>query len=213
MRLLASTLLFLALSFGAAAQSQPVDTLPAPADGGAVSLRDYITTRFDQLKQLVDERDRLRDTQYAQRFEAQQKALADALQATQKSAADALQAIKETTSNTLAAAKEAVAKAENANEKRFESQNEFRQTLTDQQATFVTKAEADARQQASILQIKALEDDMSKLVSRMDEERSRGEGAGNLWFVITSVIGFLVVVITCSLAVMAFNRQRTPGKA
>ncbi len=64
----------------------------------------------------IDERDR----QYSQRFDAQEKAVAAA----------------------LAAAKEAVTKAEAAAEKRFDSVNEFRNTLKDQTATFLTRGEA-----------------------------------------------------------------------
>jgi len=41
----------------------------------------------------------------------------------------------------LSAAKEAVTKAEVATEKRFESVNEFRQTLSDQTSSFIPRAE------------------------------------------------------------------------
>lgn len=69
-----------------------------------------------ELNLIVNERDR----QYGQRFDAQEKAVAAA----------------------LAAAKEAVVKAEAASEKRFDSVNEFRNTLKDQTATFITRGEA-----------------------------------------------------------------------
>ena len=60
-----------------------------------------------------------REKANAQRFDAQEKAVAAA----------------------LAAAKEAVLKAEVSNDKRFESVNEFRNTLKDQQGTYVTRTE------------------------------------------------------------------------
>ncbi len=69
-----------------------------------------------ELNLIVNERDR----QYGQRFDAQEKAVAAA----------------------LAAAKEAVVKAETAAEKRFDSVNEFRNTLKDQAGTFITRGEA-----------------------------------------------------------------------
>src|SRR6186713_1573425 len=66
------------------------------------------------------------------RFDAQDKAVLSALSA-QGKAVDAA----------LAAADRAVAKAEAAAEKRFESQNEFRGTLTDQARTFMPRTEAE----------------------------------------------------------------------
>jgi hypothetical protein len=60
----------------------------------------------------------------------------------------------------LQAAKEAVGKAEIASEKRFDSVNEFRQSLSDQTATFIPRTEYD-------VQYKSLDDKVnaiSKLV-------------------------------------------------
>lgn len=158
-------------SFAASAQGT-VDTIPRPSNDD-VSLRDYTSSRIDHLQQVMDERDR----QYAQRFEAQQQALNAALQAA-----------KEAVANALSAAKEAVTKAEEASNKRFDSVNEFRQTLTDQASTFMSKAEADAR-------LKAVEDDISRIASR-------SEGANNLWLVIGGliVIGFAAASFALNLS-------------
>jgi hypothetical protein len=49
------------------------------------------------------------------------------------------------TTAAFAAAEKALAKADAAMEKRFDSVNEFRQTLTDQAATFIPRAEAEQR--------------------------------------------------------------------
>jgi hypothetical protein len=73
-----------------------------------VSLKEY----FEAL--LAD-----RDLRYQQRFDAQSKAIQDALTAAEK----------------------AVVKAEVATEKRFEGVNEFRQTLSDQAANFISRKE------------------------------------------------------------------------
>lgn len=181
MRLFASALLFLALSFGAAAQT--VDQIPATDQD--VSLRDYTSSRIDQLQKVMDERDR----QYAQRFDAQQQALTAALQAA-----------KEAVANALSAAKEAVNKAEEASNKRFDSVNEFRQQLADQASSFMGKAEADAR-------LKALEDDIARLTARLDEARSRSEGASNLWAIIA---GGVVLLVALGGLAIAFRR---PTKA
>lgn len=184
MRLRLAALAFLALSFGAAAQS--VDTIPANKDD--VSLRDYTSSQVEALKAVMDER----DERYGQRFEAQQEALSAALDAAKEQVANALQA-----------AKEAVLKAEDAANKRFEGVNEFRQTLVDQAGTFMTKAEADAR-------LKAAEEDIRALTARLDDERSRGEGATTLWAIIVGVIGVAVLVIGFAITL---NRQRTLSKA
>lgn len=64
-----------------------------------------------------------RDRRYAERFEAQEKAVGAA----------------------LASAEKAVDKAERSNERRFEVANEFRGQLADQAATFMPRAEADLR--------------------------------------------------------------------
>jgi len=71
------------------------------------------------LRDLIDER----DVRYEQRFKA----------------------MDEKTSLALTASEKAVAKAEIATEKRFDSVNEFRGQLKDQAATLVPRAEADSR--------------------------------------------------------------------
>jgi len=72
------------------------------------------------------------DTKYTERFEAQQIAMATALTA-QKLAVD----------TALGAADRAVTKAEVAAEKRFDSVNEFRGLVADQQRTLMPRAESE----------------------------------------------------------------------
>jgi phosphopantetheinyl transferase (holo-ACP synthase) len=64
-----------------------------------------------------------KDKRYEQRFNDQEKAVSAA----------------------LTAAKEAVVKAETAAEKRFDSVNEFRKTLSDQTSTFIPRPEYTQR--------------------------------------------------------------------
>ena len=98
-----------------------------------------------------------------QRFDAQEKAVAAA----------------------LAAAKEAVAKAETAAEKRFDSVNEFRSTLKDQQATLMSRSEA-------LAVIKAMEDKIQTNDARISQVVSRAEGASLLWNGISAVVGLAI---------------------
>lgn len=87
----------------------------------------------DTLAQHVAELMGANDRRYSERFDAQEKALADALLAAKEAGAAA-----------ISTTKEAVTKAENANEKRFESVNEFRNTLKDQATHFLTRTESVA---------------------------------------------------------------------
>jgi hypothetical protein len=111
----------------------------SPSD--TIALKEY-------LSQVITERDR----QYAQRFEAQQKAVDAALVAQDKATSAAFAAAKEAVAAALAAqeratnaaftaANSAVSKAETANEKRLDSVNEFRSQLKDQASNFVTRTE------------------------------------------------------------------------
>lgn len=118
-------------------QSQESKILPFDS----VAIKEY-------LSQVIAERDR----QYAQRFEAQQKAVDAALVAQDKATSAAFAAAKEAVAAALAAqeratnaaftaANSAVTKAETANEKRLDSVNEFRAQLKDQAGNFVTRTE------------------------------------------------------------------------
>lgn len=73
---------------------------------------------------------------------------------------------KEMTAQALASADKAVLKAEVAAEKRFESVNEFRATLSDQQSQLATKTEVNLR-------FKALEDRVSGVVEDGRELKGR----------------------------------------
>ena len=80
---------------------------------------DAILEKISNIRTLMDERDR----RYEDRFTA----------------------MDEKTGLALTSSKEAVTKAEIATEKRFDSVNEFRNTLKDQAATLLSRSEAEAR--------------------------------------------------------------------
>ena len=102
----------------------------------------------DTLKMYVD-----------QRMIDQEKAMEKAFVAQEKAVASAFDA-----SNT------AIVKSELASEKRFESVNEFRQTLSDQAASFLPRAEADRVTSSNAEKIQGLTDRLN----RMD---AQGEGS------------------------------------
>jgi len=80
------------------------------------------------------------------RFDAQDKAVTAALAAQEKAVAAA-----------LAAADRAVAKAETAAERRFESQNEFRGTLTDQARTFMPRMEYESAHKSLVEKVESVQ--------------------------------------------------------
>lgn len=95
--------------------------------------------RYDALVQMIAEADR----RYEERFVAQNKAMEVAFTASEKAVTAALTAQKEASSADLLAQKEAVGKAEIASEKRFESVNEFRASLSDAQARNISRTEVE----------------------------------------------------------------------
>lgn len=77
----------------------------------------------------------------------------------------------------LQAAKEAVTKAEMATERRFESVNEFRQTLSDQAGTFISRTE------------------FNSLKERMDREEGRAGGITDGWKWLIGIAALAVPVV------------------
>lgn len=104
-----------------------------------------------------------RDLRYQQRFEAQTSAIHAALLAAEK----------------------AVTKAETANERRFESVNEFRETLSDQAATFISRVEFEALRSAYAERIR-------ELAERLDKTEGRSSGLTSGWgYLIGAVVAYL----------------------
>src|ERR1035437_6161810 len=77
---------------------------------------------------------------------------------------------KEAVLAALASTKEAINKAEQANEKRFDAVNEFRSTLSDQQAKLLNRTEYESNHKALIEKIDGVENRIN-----------RTEGASNVY--------------------------------
>jgi hypothetical protein len=84
----------------------------------------------------------------------------------------------------LSASKEAITKAEVAIERRFESVNEFRSTLTDQTSSFPSKVE-----------LHALADRVTDLATRLDRQEGRGAGVSALFGYMVAVVTVVVIVV------------------
>jgi Fe2+ transport system protein B len=148
-----------------------VATLDRRFDTSHSDLKEYIAQRF------IDT-----DLRYQQRFDAQTKAL-DA----------ALAAQKEAVQTALVAAEKATMKAEQASEKRFDSVNAFRETLTDQTATFIPRSEAEAR----LNSISEKVDDL-KLGATTTAGRSSGLQSG--WGYLLAGVSVIVLVVNFAIA-------------
>jgi hypothetical protein len=139
------------------------------------------------------------DKRYEQRFDASQKAIELGFSA-QKSAVDAA----------LAAADRAVIKAELAAEKRFESVNEFRGTLEDQQNTLMPRAEAVAEIKGINAKLDAglrgLEEKNADLRKQIDDLLAERAGLRGGWGYAVGAVGLL---LSCaSLIALGFGLLR-----
>ena len=188
----------LVLATPAFAQVQPQPPTPLSPDN----------TTIREIAAILAERDR----QYAQRFEAQQKAVDAALASAEKAVAAALVAQDKATAAAFAAqgkatdaafaaANEAVKTAQQANDKRLDSVNEFRGQLRDQAGTLATRAEVE-------VQFKSMGDKLNELSKGLTEMRARSEGAATLWTAAIAVLMLLIGAIT--VALLMFRRLRQP---
>jgi hypothetical protein len=100
-------------------------------------------------------------------------------------------AAKEAVGVAMAAADRAVLKAEGAAERRFESVNEFRNTLADQQRSLMPRTEAEIRLAALDARLVALE-----------QARSAKGGAKEGWGFAVGVVGLIAVVLTIMRALL-----------
>jgi hypothetical protein len=102
-----------------------------------------------------------------------------------------LQAEKSVTA--LAASDKAILKAEIAVEKRFESVNEFRQTLLDQTNTFITKVEFESLRETSGTRL-------LDLSSRLDKIEGRSVGLNAGWVYLLGILAAVGTVISVIIA-------------
>ncbi|MEK6884907.1 MAG: hypothetical protein AABY22_35075 [Nanoarchaeota archaeon] len=95
---------------------------------------------------------------------------------------------KEDIINIMSSSEKAILKAETATERRFDSVNEFRQTLSDQQNNFARKEEIDVR-------FKSLEDKMNTALASQQNQKGWFSGVGSLWVFIVGLFGIIAVIL------------------
>jgi len=89
----------------------------------------------------------------------------------------------------LAATKEAILKAETATDKRFDSVNEFRQTLTDRDRLNMPRTETE-------LLVKGLSDRLKVIEDGRTRNSGEWSGAKNLWAIIIAAAGIVFGLIS-----------------
>lgn len=128
----------------------------------------------DMLLMLFEERDK--------QYQNQLLHLKEAVGSLKEAIALALAGQEKAVAAALAAAKEAVTKAEIANEKRFDSVNEFRKALSDLTSLFIRKSEAEL----NFKNLESLIKELTVRVSAINDKQIQGsgkiEGAHALWF-------------------------------
>lgn len=137
------------------------------------NLKELHAEKFISLSKQLDDRQSLTDRRNEERFVAGEKAVNAA----------------------LIAAKEAVLKAETSADKRFESVNEFRQTLSDQTKTFISRVESEAK-------LESFNNRLSDTVARLDKLEGRSIGMNAGWAYIVGAVGLAATIISI---ILVFN--------
>lgn len=148
------------------------------------TLREYLVRRLDDEHALTAEQvGNLRDL-LQERYATQTKALDAAFVAAEKEVRTA-----------LASAEKAVTKSEDAYRSKFADVNEFRKTLSDQAAGFLSRDAAEARFGALDQKIDAKFDGLSEkldgLAARMDKNEGRSTGINAGWVILVGAIGVI----------------------
>lgn len=99
-----------------------------------------------------------------------------------------LAAQKEAVTFALKSSELAINKAETATEKRFDAVNEFRQTLADQQRTFMPRTEGEVR-------FAAIEEKINSIISSQTLGEGQRSGGDQVWGYIVAGAGVLVAII------------------
>jgi len=175
-----------------------IDYLLAVINEKADHVRRHVGEKDEHLRTLIASNDK----RYEQRFDASQKALEVGFAAAKAAVDASFAAQKEAINAALAAADRAVSKAELATEKRFESVNEFRGTLDNQQRTLIPRSEVD-------VMIKGVEEKISNITKLVDEMRNRerttdstNKGLRDGWGYAVGVVGLVITVAMVLLRVM-----------
>lgn len=111
----------------------------------------------------------------------------DAITAQKEATNAGFATLREATNAAIAAADRATTKAELSSDRRFESVNEFRKLVDDQQRTFMPRSEAEK-------ELAGLKEDLADLRDVFQKQQARGSGLSEGWGLAVGVVGFIVLV-------------------
>jgi hypothetical protein len=174
------------------------------------------STLLAHIRSIIEANDR----RYLEMFGASDKATSTAMIAAEKAIAAAMAAAEKAVVSALAAADKAVGKAEESQLRVNVSQNEFRQQLKDQAATFVTKESLEAVDQrigviSNTFVTKEALDALDKRIQLLERQGSaqvaivdsKGtDRAQNNWFIGVVVAGALAAAAVV-ISLLAFLKQ------
>lgn len=171
------------------------------------SLEKLVAASDNAIRQLIDQQSRYNEAQLRSLRErldaasASSKEMLDTARSS-RSAELAVQfsALKDSITKTEGSNKLAVDKAEASNEKRFESVNEFRAQLKDQQALLMPRAESDVKS-------KLVADSLTALTQRLDQISGRGQGIDAFWSALVAATGLLIGIAGVVAAVFRHRRS------
>lgn len=176
-----------------------------------------LETLLDHVLALITAHDR----RYEERFLASQRALdlgfsgqkaaIDSAFAAQKAAVEAaFSAQKEAINAALAAADRAVAKAEASTDKRFDSVNEFRATLDNQQRTLIPRSEVAVLIEGVTEKINNVNKQIENVVKQLDAIDAERRGVKGGWGYAVGVIGFVLTILAILGSALAFTARVAP---
>lgn len=151
---------------------------PNTADGWTMStLYLHLTSQLRDVEKRSEHARNEMDRRYAQLYEQTDKSLSAA----------------------LAAAKEAVSKAELATEKRFESVNEFRGTLSDQTARLMPRTEVDGK-------IASITEKLADIGARLDRDEGKSAGVSSNMATVIAIIAVIGTLFSIGFGIVTTSR-------
>lgn len=124
------------------------------------------------------------DKRYAQRFDAAEKAVADALIAQEK-----------LTRASFAASEKAIEKSDINAEKWRANANEWRAAMMDREARFAARTETEA-------EFRALRSEISSLKESRSTDKGRSAGGAAMWGYVLGGVGLILTIIAVAVSAL-----------